>query len=138
MEVSLGQGCALVLTHPDANACPDAVRVGAARACWVGSSCPSVRVRARALSSAGPLALPWRQATASTSDLRGRLLEVRDEVQQHLARRDLDSALRALHGVIGSRAIRPIEWISLAPLLAASGARAEAWSIASSDRLAPL
>lgn len=150
IQVRLGSDCLLVLHHagpsPQGEAapksalgpCPDAVVVGDAVACWAGDGCPAQSRRSRALNAAGPLALPWRGADGAASPDRARLLDLREVVQQHLLRQDRDAARKVLAGLDARSDVRPIDWLSLAPILAWAGEPRVAWEVASGERLASL
>ena len=138
VTLRVAPSCALVLGHPDAPLCKGGVSVGNARGCWVGDGCPDAARRERALAAAGPLTLPWRQAGSSATADRDALLGLRTEIQRHLVRGDLIAARAALKKISGRTDVRPVDWLSLAPLLAWAGEAEAAWRIATGPEMAQL
>ena len=138
VRVSVGKACELRLSHPDVTTCTPSEEIGNARACWLGKGCPSSSLRSASLRAAGALDLPWRNAGSGADSERKALLELRDEVQRFLVRGDYASARNRLKGLIDRKDIRPIDWLSLAPLLAWAGESEAAWRVVSAPQLSSL
>lgn len=134
-DVTLSKRCTLTLSHGTKPACSDAHQHGDIAVCWVGSGCPRRASRRAALKRAGPLSLPWRDAGPRSDDDRGALLTLRQSLQRHLLRGDHEAAREVLRGLVGRRDVRPIDWLSLAPMLAWAGEAKSAWAIATDGRL---
>ncbi len=144
VTVNLAGGCALQVDHPSAAPCPSPAKVGNAVVCWVGDTCPQEPVRAAALAAAGGLELPWREAdgAAAAEDpgagTRAELLKARQVATEHLQLEEYDAARAALLPLLERQDVRAMEWVSVAPLLAAVDGRAQAWKLVTQDRLAEL
>ena len=136
--ISLAADCELTLSHPSAPGCSDATAVGGASACWVGAGCPKARARQRSLDAAGDIKLPWRTSGPGASADRQALLELRTQIQHYLVRGDHEAARATLRGLTGRRDVRPIDWLSLAPMLAWAGEGKAAWELASGEALSSL
>lgn len=139
VEVRMASGCVLVLHHPESSGCADAASVGNALACWTGPSCPSTKVRARALKSAGSLELPWKHRAAepsadpiiyaATQGPRDALVRARVFAKERLDVLDLQGARAHLLPLLEMTRLRPVDLLSVLPALAHLGEGARALAV---------
>lgn len=139
VDIAVGRGCTLRLAHPSAPPCEGATEVGDAVACWVGKRCPKEAKRAAALEAAGPLKLPWRATSDAGADAgRSVIVAARQKLEVLLAASRVDGARAILLELVGREDVRPREWFSLLPVLAATGGSTDAWKLLASKTLKPL
>ncbi|MDP6945887.1 MAG: hypothetical protein QF464_17185, partial [Myxococcota bacterium] len=137
-RVELQSGdCVLLLAHRTASICEDGIALGDTLGCWRGEGCPSDKVRAHALASAGELVLPWRvpagdhMADGGVRADAGRkaLMAARQRAQERLDVMDRDGARKALLPMLGRGDLGPADLVSVLPVLVRVGAGREAMEV---------
>ncbi len=137
ITIRVSRGCVLQLDHPSAPGCDDAQPVGNAVACWVGKHCPKADKQTKALAAAGPVTLPWRETADGAGDgARGDVIAARKRLEELLATSRTEEARALLLELAARDDVRPQEWFSLVPVLAAVGGSAEAWRLLEGKELA--